>query len=171
MKNVIKLAAVTGLLFVSGCKWFSCCDHDHAKPTTAAATHAAAKEFSILEISSMADFEAKVLKADKPVVVDFAATWCGPCQEMKPMVHELAKELSDKYLFVAVDVDKGEEVAKHFSIQGVPTIMLVKNGKIVKTKVGGMSKGDFEKFMKEGFQSHESESKGEQHADQAKAGA
>ena len=91
------------------------------------------------------NFEEEVLKSNLPVLVDFFATWCGPCKMMGPIVEELAKELEGKVKVVEVDVDKAPQSAEKYAIMSVPTLILFKNGQVVKQMVGFQSKADLVK--------------------------
>jgi thioredoxin 1 len=73
-------------------------------------------------------------------VVEFGATWCGPCKAMKPVMDNLASELGAKVQFGTVDVDKNKAFLKRYKVKALPTFVLMKNGSVVATKVGGMSK-------------------------------
>jgi thioredoxin 1 len=86
------------------------------------------------------NFEGEVIKSEKPVLVDFWAPWCGPCQMMGPIVEELAKEMGDKAKVGKLNVDENSAVAQNFSVMSIPTIIIFKNGKIVKQLVGVQSK-------------------------------
>jgi thioredoxin 1 len=86
------------------------------------------------------NFEAEVIKSEKPVLVDFWAPWCGPCQMMGPIVEELAKEMGDKAKIGKLNVDENQSVAQNFSVMSIPTIIIFKSGKIVKQLVGVQSK-------------------------------
>lgn len=92
------------------------------------------------------NFEAEVLQAEVPVVVDFFATWCGPCQMMAPLIDQLADEMTDAK-FVKVDTDKEQEIAAEFRIMSIPTLVVIKNGKEVKRSVGMVSKQDVLKLL------------------------
>ncbi len=82
------------------------------------------------------NFEAEVLKSDKPVLVDFWAVWCGPCQMMGPIIEELAKEVGDKYKVGKLNVDENRETASKYGIMSIPTLIIFKDGKAVKQFVG-----------------------------------
>lgn len=86
-------------------------------------------------------FEAEVLKADVPVVIDFWATWCGPCQMMAPLIDTLADEMTDAK-FVKIDTDQEQELAAEYGIMSIPTLVVIRDGKEVKRSVGMVSKQD-----------------------------
>ena len=87
-----------------------------------------------------ASFDADVLKADKPVLVDYWAPWCGPCKTIAPMLEEVATQYADKLTVVKINVDDNQNIAAQFGIRGIPTLMLFKNGTAAATKVGALSK-------------------------------
>jgi thioredoxin 1 len=82
------------------------------------------------------NFEAKVMKADKPVILDFWASWCGPCQWMAPVFEELSKEYDGKIVFGQVNVDEQRELASQFNVKGIPCLVILKDGKEVDRIVG-----------------------------------
>lgn len=86
------------------------------------------------------NFEAEVLKSDQPVLVDFWAAWCGPCQMMGPIIEELAEELKGKYKIGKLNVDENRETAAKYGIMSIPTMIIFKSGKEVKQLVGAQSK-------------------------------
>lgn len=81
------------------------------------------------------NFENEVLKSDKPVLVDFWAAWCGPCQMLLPVVEELAGEVTDAKI-CKINVDEQPELAEKYRVMTIPTLMVVKDGKVVETSVG-----------------------------------
>ena len=81
-------------------------------------------------------FEETVLKSDKVVLVDFWASWCGPCLALAPVIDDLAEELSDKVTVCKLNVDENQKTAMEYGIKGIPTILLFKDGKVAEQSVG-----------------------------------
>lgn len=92
-------------------------------------------------------FEAEVLQAPNPVLVDYWAEWCGPCKAIAPTLEEVAKEYSGKLKVAKVNVDENQEIPRKYGIRGIPTLMLFKNGNIEATKVGALSKSQLTAFL------------------------
>ena len=95
------------------------------------------------------DFDEKVLKSKKPVLVDFWAEWCGPCRQLGPVLEEISKEIQDKAEIVKLNVDENPEIDQKFQIRGIPTMMFFKDGKLQKTIVGVQPKSEIIKSLKE----------------------
>ena len=93
------------------------------------------------------NFEAEVVKADRPVLVDFWATWCGPCMMLGPVIAEIAEERKDVIKVGKVNVDEEPELAAKFGIMSIPAVLLFKNGEIVANSVGYISKEDMNAFV------------------------
>lgn len=93
------------------------------------------------------DFETAVLKAEGPVVVDFWAEWCGPCKAMSPIVDEVAGELASKLKMVKVNIDESPNAPTKYGVRGIPTLMVFKDGQVVDTRVGGMSKTQLTEWL------------------------
>ncbi|MDN3637752.1 thioredoxin TrxA [Simiduia curdlanivorans] len=101
---------------------------------------------AIVHVSD-ASFDADVLKADGPVLVDFWAAWCGPCKMIAPVLDELAGELAGKITIAKMDVDANKETPAKFNIRGIPTLMIFKNGQMESMKVGALSKSQLVEFI------------------------
>lgn len=93
------------------------------------------------------DFEAKVLRSDLPVLVDFWADWCGPCKMLSPVVSEIAEEAKDFKVY-AVNVDEEPELASRYGIRSIPSLLVFKNGEIAKQSVGVIPKEQILELLK-----------------------
>jgi thioredoxin 1 len=96
---------------------------------------------------SDASFEADVVQADRPVLVDYWAEWCGPCKMIAPILDEVAHSYEGKLQIAKMNVDENRDVPGKYGIRGIPTLMLFKDGRQVATKVGAMSKAQLTAFL------------------------
>lgn len=85
-------------------------------------------------------FNTEVINSDKLTVVDFYATWCGPCRKLSPILEEVETELNDRVNFAKIDTDDNIDVAKEYQVSGLPTLLVFKNGEVVERMVGLMPK-------------------------------
>ena len=97
------------------------------------------------------NFEREVLKSDKPVIVDFWATWCMPCKMLAPTVEEIANEYKGKYKIAKLNIDDAMDVATNLSVMNIPTLIFFSNGQEVARVVGAASKRDILKKIEEVF--------------------
>ena len=95
------------------------------------------------------NFQSAVLQSDKPVLIDFWATWCGPCRMVAPLLDELAEELDGKLRIAKVNVDENQELAMQFRISSIPAFVLFKNGAVVERAAGAMPKAMFKNLVAE----------------------
>ncbi len=93
------------------------------------------------------NFEASVLKSDVPVLVDFWASWCGPCRMVAPLLEEIADEMAGKVKIAKLNVDEHQAIASKFQVSSIPTFILFKNGEASDRMMGAMPKGAFEQFI------------------------
>ncbi|MDO4618300.1 MAG: thioredoxin [Clostridia bacterium] len=88
-------------------------------------------------------FEQEVMLSDKPVLIDFWASWCGPCRMVSPIIDQLSEEYEGKIKVMKVNVDAESALASEFAIVSIPTVLLIKNGKIAEKSIGARSFDDF----------------------------
>lgn len=89
----------------------------------------------------------EIIQGEKPVLVDFFATWCGPCQMMQPILKELAARVGDRATILKIDVDKNPQVVNNYQIQGVPTLMLFRQGRVLWRQSGVMNANQLEQVL------------------------
>ena len=93
------------------------------------------------------DFDADVLKNEKPVLVDFWAEWCGPCKMIAPLLDDVAGEYADKMTVMKLNIDDHPNIARTLGIRSIPTLMLFKDGAVQAQKLGAMSKSQLTEFL------------------------
>ena len=92
-------------------------------------------------------FDEEVLKSERPVLIDYWAEWCGPCKVIAPVLDEIATEYSDRLKVVKLNIDDNPMTPPKYSIRGIPTLMIFKDGQVEGTKVGAVSKAQLTAFL------------------------
>ena len=90
---------------------------------------------------------AEIIAGDQLVVIDFWATWCGPCQRLTPIIEQLAEEYEGRAVIGKYNVDEGEDLTSQYGIRNIPVVLMLKGGEVVAKKVGAASKADLQKLI------------------------
>ncbi len=101
----------------------------------------------LIKHTTDASFQADVLSADKPVLVDYWAEWCGPCKMIAPILDEVSRDYDGRLRIAKMNVDENSDTPAKYGIRGIPTLMLFKGGQLAATKVGALSKAQLTAFI------------------------
>ena len=101
---------------------------------------------NVKEITS-ANFDQEVLESDLPVLIDFWAEWCGPCEQLAPTVEEIADAMVGSVKVCKMDVDSNQDLAVQYGVRSIPTLLIFKNGEVTSTQIGAISKQQLEDFI------------------------
>ncbi len=104
--------------------------------------------FQTINTIKMSNFNT-IIKSEKPVLIDFFATWCGPCKMLGPILKEVKDSLGDRISIIKIDVDKNQQIASQYQVRGVPTMILFQNGKQLWRQSGVLNKEDIIKIILE----------------------
>jgi thioredoxin 1 len=100
-----------------------------------------------------ASFESDVLKAERPVVVDFWAEWCGPCKMIAPALEEISAALGDKVEIAKLNIDENPMTPSKYGVRGIPTLMIFRDGQVASTKIGALPKNQLQAWIEETIES------------------
>jgi len=101
----------------------------------------------MFETFTDANFDEKVIKSDKLVIVDLSAEWCGPCRMVSPIIHELANEYEGRIVAGEINVDENPEVTATYRVRNIPTVLFFKNGEVVDKQIGAMPKAAYKTII------------------------
>jgi len=141
---VLSFAITTTILLTAATTMFAQCPYSNkgSSNTSSAGGNSdvnAASSAQVVHHTSDATFKKDVLEAKQPVLVDFYATWCGPCQRLSPVIESISKSYSGKVSVFKVDVDKNPKLAERYGITSIPSIKIFKKGKLVDSTIGLLS--------------------------------